>query len=227
MRLHRKWDRLNALQPDLAIIPECAEPSLTWSRRKSRPECESQWVGDNPNKGLGVFAFSGLRLERHHLFNPNHKYLLPVAVSGSINFSLLAIWAFGRRTPGTTKRLGTPTAVLLEDYERLMAQGPVVVAGDFNNSVCWDKPGKRGNFANIASRLEEHGLTSAYHSFVGSPYGAEPHPTLFWLKGKGVHHIDYCFLPLSWSLTSVVVGNGEEWVPVSDHAPLIVECVPT
>jgi hypothetical protein len=47
MALHKKWNRLTSLRPDVAIIPECADPNIIGARRKAPLECDSQWVGDN------------------------------------------------------------------------------------------------------------------------------------------------------------------------------------
>ncbi len=62
MALHRKFDALLALRPDIAIISECAEPSRL--RRQSRLdwiENDPIWIGSKATKGLAVFAFNGYR----------------------------------------------------------------------------------------------------------------------------------------------------------------------
>ena len=95
MSLHTKWERLLGLRPDIAIIAECAEPSILWSKLKCKPACDVQWVGDNPNKGLGIFAFPGFSLERDDRYNSRFKQFLPVNVSGQTNCSL---WQYGPLT---------------------------------------------------------------------------------------------------------------------------------
>ncbi|HKD56947.1 MAG TPA: hypothetical protein VKD45_05500, partial [Hyphomicrobiaceae bacterium] len=63
MALHRKFDAMLSLQPDIAVICECAEPQRlqTWTGSVGI-RAETVWVGDNCNKGLAVFAFNGYRV---------------------------------------------------------------------------------------------------------------------------------------------------------------------
>jgi exodeoxyribonuclease-3 len=111
-----------------------------------------------------------------------------------------------------------------------MSRRSTVVAGDANNSVVWDKPGKASNFANLAAALGSKGLVSAYHRHRGVELGAEGEPTLYWRDRRqdGLrYHIDYCFIPEPWlpAVTEVRVGDFERWVGrgLSDHVPVIVE----
>lgn len=99
-----------------------------------------------------------------------------------------------------------------------------IVAGDFNNSTVWDRKNNPNNFAALASRFETMGLTSAYHEHTKASLGAEPERTHFWRKGPLEFHIDYSFLPRSWTTTNATVGSREEWIATSDHAPLVVDC---
>ena len=60
MALHRKVDAFLSLQPDLAVISECATPPRL--RANCVPdwiECEPVWIGENEVKGLAVFGFNG------------------------------------------------------------------------------------------------------------------------------------------------------------------------
>ncbi len=224
MSLHTKWDRLMGLRPDVAVIAECADPGILWSRRKSAPECDAQWIGDNPHKGLGVFAFPGFSLKRDQCYDARFKQFLPVNVSGEANFSLLAIWAFNRRTKPATTSYGAATMAAIDHYQGFLSAKRSVVAGDFNHSTKWDHERKAGNFTTIVSHLEGLGLASAYHKLTNVPFGAEPDATLFFRKGPLEYHIDYCFLPREWTARNVVVGSREQWIGISDHAPLVVDC---
>ena len=221
MSLHTKWDRLLSLRPDVAIVAECAEPSIFWSRRKCDPQCAVQWVGDNPHKGLGVFAFRGFSIKRDDCYDPRFKQFLPVNVSGDVNFGILAVWAFNGRTRPAINSYGAATMAALDHYQRFLSTKPCVVAGDFNHSKRWDHD---GSFSATTSRLGELGLASAYHEHASLPYGAELEPTLFFRKGLLEYHIDYCFVPRSWTTREVIVGKRADWIDTSDHAPVIVTC---
>ena len=71
----------------------------------------------------------------------------------------------------------------------------------------------------------ELGLVSAYHQYSGEAPGKETHPTYCYLWAKSApFHIDYCFVPESWSfrLSAVDIGSYAGW-PQSDHRPLTVD----
>ena len=51
MAVRKKLDALTALAPDLAIVSECESTVPT------RDGVSFAWVGRNPHKGLGIFAF--------------------------------------------------------------------------------------------------------------------------------------------------------------------------
>ena len=57
MALDRKFQRLRALEPDIAIVPEAANPKRLAQR--GLDGFAYQWLGENPNKVLGVLGFNG------------------------------------------------------------------------------------------------------------------------------------------------------------------------
>ena len=63
MALRLKFDRLLSLRPDVAVVQECADPD---GANGWRPDCAAyDWIGFNPDKGLGIFTFGDLTLTRH------------------------------------------------------------------------------------------------------------------------------------------------------------------
>ncbi len=110
---------------------------------------------------------------------------------------------------------------------------PSIVAGDLNNNVGWDRPGKANNHANAVTTMDALGLVSAYHTFYRLEQGAEKHPTLYWrdrTRTGPTFHIDYAFVPQQdvGLVQSVAVGSYSKWVGrgLSDHVPVIVEFAP-
>ena len=102
---------------------------------------------------------------------------------------------------------------------------PCVFGGDFKNSLIWDRPNKGNNFFDINTQLESLGFVSAYHKNTNEHFGAEGAATFFQTKAKSKkYHIDYLYLR-SLKVTSVEVGNYEDWIKLSDHVPIVVECV--
>ena len=220
MAVHKKVALLQQLAPDLAILPECAAPEVILTRCPEFTFTDAQWVERSRHKGLGVFSFGSVRLARPPVFDPRFEVFLPLRVTGPIRFHLLAVWALNFHP---TAGLSMPDA--LRFYRRFLARRDTVVAGDFNNSVFWDRPGKRTNFAGITNSLAKLGLTSAYHAVTGESFAQERHSTLWFLKRpQQGYHIDYCFVPKRWLSRSVSVWVGQhgDWLTHSDHAPLVV-----
>ena len=231
MALHRKFDALLSLRPDLAIISECAEPE----RLKQRLDLaglssDPVWVGRSAHKGLAVFGFNGHRVTLASEHRRSLKHIAPVRVDGAARFNLLAVWAQNFSDGIRRKRQPGPLRLALRHYREFLAEGPTVVAGDFNNSVYWDRPGWLINQAWAVGALDELGLTSAYHAFHREAQGKESAPTLYWRDRKKdgpTYHIDYIFLPQAWiaGMTAVAVGSFEQWCQpgLSDHVPLVAD----
>ena len=220
MAAHKKIALLQQLAPDLAILPECAAPDVIVAKCPEFTFTDAQWQERSRHKGLGVFSFGNVRLTRSPVFDPRFEVFLPLRVTGPIQFHLLAVWALNFHP---TAGLSMPDA--LRFYRRFLSRRDAVVAGDFNNSVFWDRPRKRTNFVGIAASLAKLGLASVYHTVTRESFAQERQSTLWFLKRPHQgYHIDYCFMPQTWfsRSVSVWVGQHEEWLAHSDHAPLLV-----
>jgi len=100
-----------------------------------------------------------------------------------------------------------------------------VFGGDLNNSLIWDRPDKGNNFFDINTQLKSLGFVSAYHKSTNEDFGAEDTATFYQTKAKlKKYHIGYLYLR-SLKVNSVGVGNYEDWIKLSDHVPIVVECV--
>ncbi len=231
MALHRKAEALLALGPDIAVISECAEPERL--RGKSGAgwfEAKPVWVGRNPNKGLAVFGFNGYSAELAANYSPRLRYIAPVRIDGPVRFNLLAVWAQNASAGVTRKRQPGPLRLALSRYREFLAEGPSVVAGDWNNNVIWDRPGWRVNHMPTVEVLARMGLVSAYHHCSGEVQGQETTPTHYWRdrrKDGPTYHIDYVFLPRDWAgrIDRFMVGTFEDWCGngLSDHVPLVLD----
>lgn len=234
MALHRKFGALLAAEPDIAVISECAAPDVL-AARGDLPALSGDpvWIGTNRNKGLGVFAFNGYRADLLEPYFTYLRHIAPIGIAGPHRFSLLAVWAQNASAGLTRKRQLGPMRRALTKYRRLFEDGPVVVAGDLNNNIFWDRPGWRINHAPAVATLEGYGLTSAYHAVRGEPQGAESEPTLYWrdrTRTGPTYHIDYIFLPKAWmdGVASLTVGDYDTWCGsgLSDHVPVIADVIP-
>jgi exodeoxyribonuclease-3 len=232
MALHKKLERLLSLQPDVAIISECASAELIAQKAISFNPSSSIWIGDNRNKGLGVFTFGNFKGLLSPIYQRNIPYIAPIQIEGPTRFNLLAVWACHAKKHSYKAKLG-PLRRAISAYQVFIEGSPTVVAGDFNDNVQWDKPTKINKHSANVGELTALGLQSAYHYSRGVDQGSETEPTLYWRDRKNDgprYHIDYCFIPDAWtkSITAVTIGKFDDWVGagLSDHVPLIVEVNP-
>jgi exodeoxyribonuclease-3 len=227
----KKLKSLEDLQPDLAVVPECACPDRLWGKQPLLAPVAMDWIGDDEHQGLGVLAFNGYRVLRHRAYDRSLRWLLPVEVKGPAEFHLLAVWAV--HPPAANAAHEAPAAHPLqavERYRKFLLAAPSVVAGDFHHNVHSDRGAATGQQAHLVAGLERLGLASAYHVGRGELHGKETAPTLYGrsraLDGPK-YHVDYCLLPLEWCsyLRQVELGPFDAWVGsgLSDHVPLIVD----
>jgi len=212
-RSNAKLPLLEALRPDVAVVPESQSPTAA-----SDP---TRHVAQGPNaaKCLSVFSFGATTLNALETQLP---WVLPVAVQGVDPFLLLAVW--------TVQRSGSPSyakqvSIAIDTYEDELADGSAVLAGDFNCAGNTSDP--KHHLRNV-DRLRELGMHSAYHDLHGFEAGSEPVGTLYWRwKENAPFHCDLAFIPKAWTerLISVEVGTFDDWVAAghSDHCPVTIE----
>jgi hypothetical protein len=213
---------LHDLSPDLAIIPECGQED---SKALAQEGYSSLWFGTNPKKGLAVFARSPWIIEQ--LAPATNTWVVPIKVLGPENLTLIAVWA----CHNTSRSYAGYVDQLYEsfrDHDEWFADGPVVIAGDFNSNARFNHAISGNNHSSIVSLLAERGLTSAYHSHSGELQGEELKPTfhMHWNRDKP-HHLDYIFIPEEWRsrLISLDVGHVDKWLTHSDHNPVVASFV--
>jgi exodeoxyribonuclease-3 len=231
MALHRKFDAMLRLRPDIAIVCECAEPKrLQALAREFHVGPGTVWAGDNPNKGLAVFAFNGYAISLAAPFHATLRHVVPVRICGPVACNLLAVWAQNGSGGVSRKHQLGPLRRALTKYREFLTERPSIVAGDFNNNNYWHRPGWRINHANAVASLEKLGLASAYHALQREAQGQETVPTLYWRdrrKDGPTYHIDYVFLPAQWlpRVQELAVGTFEDWcgTGLSDHVPIMVD----
>ncbi len=227
MALHRKIDVLMALEPDVAVISECAEPDQVWEKAPAFEPDSSVWIGRNIHKGLGVFTFNGYDATLAEAFDPSIRLIAPVRITGPAAFNLLAVWV---QLDGHRKAEPGPMIRALDAYGNFLSEGPAVAAGDLNNHVLWDRPGHAANHANAVERFQSLGMVSAYHADRQVADGDEPEPTHYWrdrTKHGPTYHIDYVYMPRGWvaGMREMTVGGFEDWSGkgLSDHVPLVID----
>ena len=223
MGLHGKLAELEGLGADVVIVQECAAPDVPRMKDVYAGASTFLWFGDEPNKGIAILSYGEYRLEA---LSPgaatDPKFVIPVKVKGPTSFLLLAVWAQGGDRKGSYV---AKTFEVMGSYAEIIRREPTVVAGDFNSSSVWDHESSP-NHSDLVERLKGLGLVSAYHWHAEQDQGGELHPTfhLQWNIMKP-YHLDYVFVPATWSIEDVQVGVAEEWLKCSDHCPVSVDVV--
>lgn len=227
MALHRKWEALARLDPDIAVVLEAAHPEQLAKRGCDLGQMKCVWAGrvkENRNKGLLVVAKPQYELKVAEHWDPWIEILLPVEVSGAAQFNLLATWSFSKRSVGSKNP--NPDAFLR--YREWLGEG--LMLGDFNNHVRWDRPRREWTFRRFVRALGQEGLASLYHERNELELGAEEAATLYWRSRKpdqDLYHVDYFFAHQRWREHCVgfEVGSYEDWIAskLSDHVPLVAD----
>jgi exonuclease III len=209
----KDFELIRHFDADIIVIQECEKLDLDQFEGY-----KSHWIGMNDSKGLAVLT-KGESIFPSDLFRSDLVYFLPVSFGTT---AVLGVWAFNGRAGGKVLNGSGYVLDALSHYEKwIKSHKKIVIAGDFNNAPYFDKPGHINNFVDINSRLNNFGLTSAYHNYSGELIGSESKFTHYHQKNpnKGFH-IDYTYTNFQ-TITSVEIGKLEDWVSVSDHVPLI------
>lgn len=220
---HRKSALVEELRPDLLVVPECEELESITQTFGAKPLRSIQWIGDNPRKGLGVFAFGEYSIEVHPAYEPKHRWILPVRVSGPFSFTLLALWTVPH---GDAESYVQPLVEALETYAELQVAGDVIWAGDFNANFRFDAPARRYKFRDFVAALSAKDIHSVYHREKNCAHGEENEKTFYmYHHAEKGHHIDYHFAgrKVRAQPHQLTIGNHEAWHKYSDHVPLTMD----
>ena len=225
MAFRKKAYSILTQKPDILIIVECEHPDkLLFSTDIPKPT-DSLWFGKNLHKGLAIFSYGSFRFKTLENHNEEFKMIISIEVTGNnYDFNLFLVWA--HNTNDKEGRYITQVWKAIIHYGKLLTDKPTMLIGDFNSNVIWDyKKHKLGNHAGVVKMLEDIGIYSTYHVHLKQTQGKEQHPTYYMYRYKNKpYHIDYCFASkdLLEKVSSVQVGEFNEWIKYSDHVPLIV-----
>ena len=224
--LRKKFRALQALDVDICVIQECENPAESQDDAYRDWAQNHLWVGRNRHKGLGVFAKPQIKLTRRRWWDHGLELFLPCRIGDE--FDLLAVWTKqGRlREQAYIGQMGE----YLRRHRRKIAGGDILLAGDFNSNSRWDSPRRAWNHSDVVAGLGAMGITSVYHALRGEEHGAEGEPTFYLYKDLAKdYHIDYFFASaeLLPTFTDIELGTPSEWLPRSDHVPIIAAAVAT
>ncbi len=224
MAFRKKADLILTYKPDILIVPECEHPDKLLFPIGTLNPTDTLWFGKNQNKGLAIFSYSNFRFTVLDNHNQDLQMIIPIAVTdGQFDFNLFAIWA-----NNPTDRNGQYIEQIwkaVHHYKDLLTDTKTILVGDFNSNTIWDRKHRESNHSNVVKLLEAKGIFSTYHIHHHQTQGTEEHPTLFMYRHKDKpYHIDYCFASkdLLEKVSSVEIGDFDEWVKYSDHVPVVV-----
>jgi exonuclease III len=223
--MRKKFGALEALAADVFIIQECEDPARCKDADYVEWAQNHLWVGPNKNRGLGVFAKPGIKLEAVELDAGALELFLPCRVNDSL--ALLACWTRAANSP-TFGYIGQLWKYL-QLHEKFLHTEQSALIGDLNSNACWDVWDRWWNHSDVVKQLDGLGLRSLYHHSREEPQGQESKPTFFmYRRTEKPYHIDYAFLSQQLLQgASMEIGDISLWLQFSDHMPLAIEIAPS
>lgn len=220
----KKFEAVSELNGDIYVIQECEDPKKCTSKKYQDWSSNHLWIGDNKNKGLGVFAKPEIELKPldwSSIFKDHTvKYFLPCRVHDS--FNLLGVWTHYNNSPNFGY-MGQFWKYLQINKSKMNS---IVIAGDFNSNSIWDQWDRWWNHSDVIKDLQESNILSLYHEFYQETQGKETIPTFYHQrKIEKPYHIDYFFASHEFTqgLKSFEIGSQESWLNLSDHMPILID----
>ena len=218
----RKFEHIDTLSPDILVIQECENPAQSTSDYREWAD-NHFWVGQDKNKGLGVFAPRNHTIELLDWPQGDGGLFLPVRFNNDID--LIAVWTLERKAPFKYSYIGQFWHYMNLNRSRIGSD--TVICGDFNSNKIWDKKRREGNHSDCVHALSKLGLDSLYHFSTGDLQGQERLPTFFLHRHlTKPYHIDHVFAHrerLIGGWAGVTIGPEDVWLEHSDHMPIIID----
>lgn len=209
---------------DIIVIQECEDPSKSTDEYKQWAS-NYLWIGNNKNKGLGVFCNDDILIEKlpwSDIDTNNNEKLesfLPCLINDEI--ILIAIWT--KKGSSKTNSYIGQLWKYLQIHKSKLKDKKVIMLGDFNsNDICY-KSRRSWNHRDLINELLELDIISTYHILKNEEQGKESLATFYLVKKlEKSYHLDYIFMSnnLFNSNFKLIVGETKKWITYSDHMPL-------
>lgn len=211
-KFREKFKEVIKCDVDIYVVQECEDPSRTLSKEYKEFATNYIWIGENKNKGLGIFAKSDIKLEKNNWATYCLRHFCSVRINDK--FDLVAVWAC------------EPYIEEYYIYQNININNynlNTVIIGDFNSNQIWDKKHGTRNHSTVVKELKKIGLESVYHYIKKEEQGKETENTfyLYRHKDKG-YHIDYCFCNPK-IVEKYNILNESKWLEYSDHVPIEID----
>jgi len=172
-----------------------------------------------PRRSIGLFSYTDAKIRAVDETDTQYAFRRFIVNKGFLEFNLAAVWTCATSTKATSYMQAHDGIVRHREW---IQERPTVILGDLNMDASY----RNSALPSLINLTDELGLVSAYHIFFGEEFGVETRHTHFHKGNAAVaFHLDYCFVPASWSpfIRQVTVGDHLAWAKVSDHVPLIVD----
>ncbi|MBO6122213.1 MAG: endonuclease/exonuclease/phosphatase family protein [Methanobrevibacter sp.] len=205
---------------DIYVIQECEDPSRSKVDEYKEFASNHYWVGDNVNKGLGVFARENVKIELAGLEDNGLRYFIPLKVNDT--FNLLGIWT----NPNVKYPVAEYPNEITRYYELHKESGffneDLIMCGDFNCDARL-KGAHAKNVFKMIKKMSEIDLVDIYHYLTGESEGEESKSTFFMYRHLDKpYHLDHVFASKDM-VKRLEVKNPSHWLEFSDHVPIIFE----
>ncbi|MDD2896857.1 MAG: endonuclease/exonuclease/phosphatase family protein [Aliarcobacter sp.] len=224
----KKYHLIDELNADILVIQECENPNESTKEYKNWANDNYLWIGNNKNKGLGIFVKKNHSIELLNWSDINTNYkneklesFLPCKINNS--FLLLGVW---------TKHANSEVFgyigqfwKYLQLHKNKISEDNIIIVGDFNSNSIWDKWDRWWNHSDVVKELEEINIKSLYHTLNNEEQGKEIVPTFYLQRNiKKAYHIDYIFTTTDLiNNATVKILEKEKWLEISDHIPIVSE----
>jgi exonuclease III len=216
----KKFEQILKFNADLYIIQECEDPKHSKDKNYIKFSENSIWIGDNKNKGLGIFAQSNILLTNNNWESNNLKYFISCKINN--DFDILCVWCHYANSPNF-RYIGQFWKYLQINKSKMKN---IIIMGDFNSNKIWDEWDRWWNHSDVVRELSEIGIFSFYHKINNIEQGEEKVSTFFLYKNiEKKYHIDYVFGNINHynKIKQLKYENFEEWKDKSDHIPILLE----
>lgn len=195
MALWKKYEAIqNEFDADIYVIPECANPAKSKSENYKEFAKNYIWIGENKNKGLGIFA-KNEDIKLKYIGEVNNKFAEDYLSWGNVNEDHIGKFSEEDRKFDEIKEMGLlmefrhflpvrinnifnllavwamkPYVEVIHDFynaNKGLFNKNLVICGDLNSSIRFDENGehKGKNFGMLIEKLDNHGLVPVFHHF--------------------------------------------------------------
>jgi len=210
------WEYLSQkINPDIALLQETVPPQ----EENSLKHFVWQTIGEKRNWGSGIFSkYPVVEV----IFGNSYSGYVTVGEVSILNNAKLTVVSIHAPLEDTYSiiplhRIFSDLTLLLEGR---MGNRTIVLGGDFNASIQWDRRQKNESHRIFFERVKNFGLCDCLGKFYTKPIQTYRHP-----QGNTPWQLDHLFISneVENTLQKCYVIENENIVKFSDHNPIVAE----